>query len=62
LLFASLQELGCCIGVVGAHFSVLKLVFCKVVCCCVCVCVCVFVGGASGGGFVVDSEIEMREV
>jgi hypothetical protein len=28
----------------------------------VCVCVCVFVGGASGGGFVVDSEIEMREV
>jgi hypothetical protein len=26
-------------------------------------CVCVFfVGGASSGGFVVDSEIEMREV
>jgi len=59
MLFASLQELGCCIGVVGAHFSVLKVVIARLF---AVVCVCFFVGGASSGRFVVDSEIEMREV
>jgi hypothetical protein len=44
---------------VGAHFSVLKLVIARLF---AVVCLCFFVGGASSGGFVMDSEIEMREV
>jgi hypothetical protein len=42
LLFASLQEFGCCIGVVGAHFSILKVVIARLF---AVVCVCVFFGG-----------------
>ncbi len=43
----------------GAHFSVLKVVIARLF---AVVCVCFFVGGACSGRFVVDSEIEMREV